>query len=235
MLECHAIGKQKLKNLFESRVMHRPSTNAPVRQEKLRTMTKTKNRKLTRKSKPHKLMILSLKAQLLQAQRQNAMPDIGQQFFILPKALVDDNGFPRKGQKSVSRKILTSRYNEVLSTRLPRSVQGDKANTAAVIDRMFTLQAQPLASHRLVLDYVLFFIARWIKPMFALANHVHLVWDHPGRHGVSPKNVERRRRDLTNQSFACDHPASHLTLHHFVHLVMCSESLSHAVTASGTC
>ena len=68
--------------------------------------------------------------------------------------------------------MLTSRYNKVLSTRLPRSVQGDKANTAAVIDGMFTLQTQPLASHRLVLDYVLFFIARWIKPMFALANHV---------------------------------------------------------------
>ena len=116
-----------------------------------------------------------------------------------------------KGEKAVS-KILTSCYTEVLSTSLSRSVQGDKAKTAVVIDGLFTLPMLPFSSHRLLLDVVLFFIARWIKPMFALADHVHLVWDRTSRHGGSPEDIERRRLDVTKQSFNCDQAASDLTL-----------------------
>ena len=190
MLDCHSIGRQKVATLFESRVMHLPSTNAPICQEKLRTMSCTKKKKVARKANPHKLMVLSLKAQLLRAQQLNSAPDIHQQFFILPKAMVDDNGLSRKGQKSVTRKVLTTRYPGVVSAHLPASVTGDMANTVVVIDGMFTLQTLPLTQHRSVLDYVMFWVQRWVKPMFALGNHVHLVWDHPCRHGVSPKGVE---------------------------------------------
>ena len=65
MLNCHSIGHQKLSTLFESRVMRLPSIGVPVRQEKLRTMSAAKKKKLARPAKPHNLMVLSFKAQLL--------------------------------------------------------------------------------------------------------------------------------------------------------------------------
>ena len=108
--------------------------------------------------------------------------------------MVDDNRLPRKGQKSVTRKVLTTRYPGVVSAHLPASMTGDMANTVVMIDGMFTLQTLPLTQHRsaAVLDYVMFWVQRWVKPMFALGDHVHLVWDHPSRHGVSPKGFEHQ-------------------------------------------
>ena len=75
-------------------------------------------------------MVLALKAQIVQAQ---AAPQF-MQVHLLPKALVGDDGFPRKGQRSTSRNILCSRYSGVLSTDLPPSVMGDKPNTVVAID-----------------------------------------------------------------------------------------------------
>ena len=99
-----------------------------------------------------------------------------------------------------------------MSSHLPTSVTGDKANTVVMIDGMFALQTLPLAQHKSVMDYVAFMVLRWVKPMFTLADNVHLVWDHPGRHGVSPKTVERQRRDTQTDTTGCDHAAAQLTL-----------------------
>ena len=43
--------------------------------------------------------------------------------------------------------------------------------------------------------------------MFAYGDHVHLVLDHAQRHGSSPKDVERSRRDhFTDESTNCTDP-----------------------------
>ena len=153
---------------------------------------KQKKKGLRKVPQPHKITILALKAELL-----NRAADIHQQVCILPRALVDENGYPRKGTKSVSRKVITTRYPGTLSTTIPNSIQGDKSNTAVVIDGMFLLHTKPLSHHRLMVDYILFLLARWVMPMFAHGKNVHLVFDHPGRHGPSAKDVERQRRDST--------------------------------------
>ena len=33
-------------------------------------------------------------------------------------------------------------------------------------------------------DYIFFLMSRWLLPMFAYADHVHLVWDHPDGMGL---------------------------------------------------
>ena len=63
-------------------------------------------------------------------------------------ALSAANGLPRKGQKSVTQKVLSTRYPAVVSTHLPASVTSDMANTVDMIDGMFTLQVLLLTQHR---------------------------------------------------------------------------------------
>ena len=82
MLDCHAVGESKLLSYFTSRIMHKPSVNTPVRQEKLQTMGNLRKRKKTRTTKPHKLILSALKAQLLEAQKLNSAPEIHEQFYF---------------------------------------------------------------------------------------------------------------------------------------------------------
>ena len=39
--------------------------------------------------------------------------------------------------------------------------------------------------------------------MFGLANNVQLLWDDPGRHGPSAKDIEGQRRDAASSSNSC--------------------------------
>ena len=54
--------------------------------------------------KPHKDMVLALKAQITQACAGQSSDSVGQQLGLLPKALADDSGMPRKGSKVDMRK-----------------------------------------------------------------------------------------------------------------------------------
>ena len=84
MLHCHSSGAAKLERFFESRIIHSPSVNAPVRQ-RLKFMGAKKHQPAVRKAKPQSTMILALKAQLLASRENNAQGDaIGQQFSLLP-------------------------------------------------------------------------------------------------------------------------------------------------------
>ena len=134
------------------------------------------------------------------SRENNAQGDaIGQQFSLLPAALVDSEGLPRKGQKVKARDVLSKRYQGILSTTMPSTFSGTRSDTVAVIDAMFTLQSAPLAHHKVFADYVNFLVTRWVLPMYNIADHVHLIFDDPGRHGASPKDVERSRQDKAGQ------------------------------------
>ena len=153
-LDCHEIGRKRIQEYFESRIMKLPSVITPVRKEKLSTMGRKAKKRQAMKVRPNKLMVLALKAQLLKAERLHAAPDgIGQQYYVLPKALVDDNGFPRKSQKSLARRTLCARYEQVLTTKLPDQLLGNKPAIVVVMDGMFLLQTLPLAHHHTILDY----------------------------------------------------------------------------------
>ena len=66
---------------------------------------------------------------------------------------------------------------------------------AVIIDGMFLLYAPPPPGTTTVLEFSRILSERYIAPYFeAGALEVHLLFDDPDRHSVSPKASERRRR-----------------------------------------
>lgn len=195
MLDHRKIGQEKLKMFFESRVLSQISVQTTVRREKLATMTEKKKKKSRVKTtKPQKTMVLALKAQLYQSQvSQQAASAIGQQYSLLPKAFVTDNGTARQPTKSNMRKIFESRFPQAFSTGL--QPPSNKATSAVIIDSMFIIQSAPLSHHLTFADYAKCMLGRWVVAMLKQGDSIHLVFDHPGRYGQSPKDVERTRRD----------------------------------------
>ena len=66
---------------------------------------------------------------------------------------------------------------------------------------MFIINTSPLVNHRSFADYALFLFDLWVmRPYRTLkASEIHLIFDHPNRHGTSPKEIERLRRDKVDQ------------------------------------
>ncbi|CAG2223496.1 unnamed protein product [Mytilus edulis] len=75
------------------------------------------------------------------------------------------------------------------------------SKTTVIIDGMFIINTSPLASHQTFGDYGDFLFNRWIIKYYNqyTANEVHLLFDDPNRNGVSPKDIERTRRNTVVQ------------------------------------
>ncbi|CAG2230011.1 unnamed protein product [Mytilus edulis] len=71
---------------------------------------------------------------------------------------------------------------------------------------MFIINTIPLSVHKTFLDYARFLFDKWVvRPHFQFkATEVHLVFDHPNRQGTSPKDIERSRRDISDQTVEFD-------------------------------
>lgn len=66
---------------------------------------------------------------------------------------------------------------------------------------MFIINTSPLPTHKTFGHYAEFLFQRWIvrsRQQFT-ADEIHLIFDHPNRNGVSPKDIERNRRDTVVQ------------------------------------
>ena len=62
---------------------------------------------------------------------------------------------------------------------------------------MFLINSSPLQQHKTFLDYAIFLVRRWVIPHLCKRSvrDIHIVFDHPERQGISPKQIERFRRD----------------------------------------
>ncbi|CAC5419986.1 unnamed protein product [Mytilus coruscus] len=83
--------------------------------------------------------------------------------------------------------------------KVPKAPVSSK--TTVIIDGMFIINTSPLASHQTFGDYGEFLFNRWIIKYYNqyTANEVHLLFDDPNRNGVSPKDIERTRRNTVVQ------------------------------------
>ena len=118
------------------------------------------------------------------------------QFSTLPRAISDANGIPEKGQKSAASQIFKSLYKEAFVSVLPDS-KNENTCTAVIIEGMFIINTSPLSTHKTFDDYAGFLFQRWVtRSQFQFkASEIHIIFDHPNRHGISPKDIERSRRD----------------------------------------
>ncbi|CAC5360396.1 unnamed protein product [Mytilus coruscus] len=113
-----------------------------------------------------------------------------QQFISLPRAIVDHDGLPYKGDKSKTVGICHSRYPDALENKLHFKPD------CVIIDGMFVLNCKPLKySNRLFADFLVSLFNRWIIPYIQLnTKEIHIVFDDQSPQ-LSPKDIERKRRD----------------------------------------
>ena len=118
------------------------------------------------------------------------------QFSILPRAISDANGIPENGQKYAALQIFESLYKEAFVSFLPDS-KNENTCIAVIIEGMFIINTSPLSTHKTFDDYAEFLFQRWVtRSQFQFkASEIHIIFDHPNRHGISPKDIERSRRD----------------------------------------
>ena len=66
---------------------------------------------------------------------------------------------------------------------------------------MFIINSVPISNQRSFSDYAEFLFDRWVIRSHKVykATEVHLIFDDPNRHGISPKDLERSRRDTISQ------------------------------------
>ncbi|CAC5372949.1 unnamed protein product [Mytilus coruscus] len=131
-----------------------------------------------------------------------------------PKVTVSKQKKEIKDQKTVisclRKKIAFSKFtNKAVSDldqflQLPRAICD--ADGIPEKDGMFIINTIPLSVHKTFLDYAGFLFDKWVvRPHFQFkATEVHLVFDHPNRQGTSPKDIERSRRDITDQTVEFD-------------------------------
>ncbi|VDI64212.1 Hypothetical predicted protein [Mytilus galloprovincialis] len=111
-------------------------------------------------------------------------------------------------QKKVKKSWATSVFKKMYPVSFISSLPPPPLNTdiAYVIDGMFIINTIPLSVHKTFLDYARFLFDKWVvRPHFQFkATEVHLVFDHPNRQGTSPKDIERSRRDISDQTVEFD-------------------------------
>ncbi|CAC5405132.1 unnamed protein product [Mytilus coruscus] len=83
--------------------------------------------------------------------------------------------------------------------KVPKAPLSSK--TTVIIDGIFIINTSPLASHQTFGDYCDFLFNGWIIKYYNqyTANEVHLLFNDPNRNGVSPKNIQRTRRNTVVQ------------------------------------
>ncbi len=204
LLNFRKIGTEDLSHFITHHILRKPSTVAPVRRNRLLTMAAHKQgkRRMSHKEREFKQVTKCLRQRLAWCNRtgQSYNPAY-EQYSLFPRAISDENGYPRKGTKSSWTDHLGKRYNSphmpVLLSNLP---QGWTPH-AVIVDGMFIINCQPLRHISTVAEYATLLFNRFVSPHYqAGAMEVHLVFDSPSDRPFSPKCYERKRRDESHSN-----------------------------------
>ena len=195
-------------------VLREPGSKLPSRKRvnlktfSARKKTATKER---REIADQRLQISCLRRQLaLSKSSQERVQELNQ-FISLPRGICDPNGIQLKHAKATIAKVYQDNYPEAFSSVVDLDPQ---SSVAYIVDGMFTIQTSPWDLHKTFRDYILHLYRVWVFfPMAAFhAREVHIAFDHPHRHGVSPKDVERGQRDSKQKSAMLDEEYTSLSL-----------------------
>ena len=122
---------------------------------------------------------------------------------MLPRALADENGNPRKANKSTPTNFFKNRYceNNVITNEFPPNWMPD----SVLLEGMFMIQTTPILGVVKFADYSKLLTHCYILPHFKNGvKEVHVIFDHHNTNTESPKEIEQQKRDK-------EHPIS---LHH---------------------
>ena len=194
LLNFRDIGQTEFLNYVSFYVLKHPSTTATVRKRRLQTLTakKVNKQRFTQLEKDRNLILKCMRKKISWSLRTGTPIDkAGEQLIALPLAISDNEGNPKKGQKSSFTKALVKRYTRAIIHDFPPGWQLQ----CCLIDGMFLINTIPLGSHRTFGDYGQFLMQRHIIPHFLKGStEVHLIFDNPQLMNT-PKYFEQRRRD----------------------------------------
>lgn len=177
----------------------------PVRKKRLQTMTTTSahKKRIKQVEKERKITQRLLKRQLAWMSENNRAPhtDMFASASSLPKALVEKNGLPFKGNKSSTTKYLANRYKDspIISSNLPWFP------TSVILEGMLMVQTAPLPTNEYIHEYAKMLFIRYVKTHYSSATEVHVIFDNPGGLPETPKEIEQSRRDIATNSMAEQH------------------------------
>ena len=112
----------------------------------------------------------------------------------LPRALIGEDLFPYKSNKSSATEYLRKRYSQ-----LPLVIEYPPHHWTphtAILEGMFMIQTSPVPTTSCMREYAQLLLAQYIRPHFrAGVQEVHVVFDSPGSMAETPKELEQKRRD----------------------------------------
>ncbi|KAJ8036249.1 hypothetical protein HOLleu_20166 [Holothuria leucospilota] len=144
--------------------------------------------------KDHRMQIASLRRQIAFSKSSNQPVQSLMQFLCLPRAICTTDQLPVKASKASAANEYQKRYPDSFSSCFS-SVENDPT-CCYIVEGMFLINCPPLRIHTTFQEYANFLYRRWVqKAIYQFkAKEIHIVFDHPQRHGPSPKDIERDRR-----------------------------------------
>ncbi|XP_071951903.1 uncharacterized protein [Antedon mediterranea] len=203
LLNFFEYGQQDFNSYLKCIVLNVPGAKRPQRKRRNITTFTTPKKTVAKPRKEiqdQKLQISCLRKQVAWSKSQNQAVSDFHQVLSLPRALCSADGIPYKASKAVSSTFFNSRYPNAFTDIYTPT----KEATAYKAEGMFLINTTPLQSHETFRDYMSFLFRQWVLRPFREyhASEVHVVFDHPSKHGLSPKDVERTRRDSKQDSTA---------------------------------
>lgn len=206
MLRFYEVGMTAFKSHVATRLLHQAVVvDAPHRKKQLKTFLPKKKRasKTSMAEKNKKLVNRCLRKMMVQSKNSGEPIPILGQFISLPLAIATPSGNMVHGEKSNSTAAFRRRYSAAFTDTYPEGWRPQ----CIILEGMFLINSGPSTSVRTFRDYTMHVLTSLVLPRFrAGVKEVHVVFDHPGRNGTSPKYLERQRRDASVADVDVDLP-----------------------------
>ena len=142
LLNARTIGQADYEATVKYYILKDPSLAVPKRKRKLLTIKSPsrKGKKVSKADEEKNLITFCTKKAIAWAeQHEYGIECIGKQFIEEPRALVDSDGQPTKGEKRGITQTLSTRYKSLIKRDLPSWIP-----EIAILDGMFLINVKPL-------------------------------------------------------------------------------------------
>ncbi|XP_030853471.1 uncharacterized protein LOC100890520 isoform X1 [Strongylocentrotus purpuratus] len=194
------IGQESYEAYYKVQILHETSVSKPVRRKiNLKTFAKDKvrQRRVSDLEKEKKLITLCYKRTIAMSEEHQQPISSLLQFVPVPRAICSPDGLPRKGSKAIVYDLFQKRYTSQFQI-ITDTFSPPFSDTCVIIEGMNIIYMSPLRQ-QLFIDYANLIASRWITPYFKKGyKEVRILFDQAGTQGVSPKGIERKRRDQTD-------------------------------------
>ena len=214
LLNARTMGRKDFEIAVQYYFFKNPSIKFQKRKRKLLTFSTTQKKK--RKQSPAKLeqktiTICTKRAVAWANQHQTTTDCIGVQFIEQPRAFVDVNNKPTKGQKSLITQSLAARYTNILSKSLPEKWVPE----LVILDGMFLVHVKPFGRNTNFAEYARLLLRRFVQPHFKRGTkEVHVLFDRPPNQTSTPNNGNKKRETLVKNNPQHTFTMSMTQLHH---------------------